>query len=448
LHNLSRDPDQEYFSDGMTDELITELAKVRGLRVISHTSVNRYKDTQKSLPDIGRELGADAVIEGAILRSGEHLRITAQLIDSRSDQHLWADSYERDLRDVVTLQREVAQQIVSKVGIAVRPGEQSSQPKARPVNPAAFESYLKGYFYWNQLNCDGFRKGLEYYLTAIAQDPSFAPAYAGAADSYFNIADEACPTDEDAITGAFSKSRSLALKAIELDPSLSVPRTILGEIAFAHEWDWGEANKQYRQGIENNPNDAGAHASYAIYLVSMGQTEAGLIEAEKARALDPVSEITNLIITYVLYLSRHYDQAIDQANRTVELYNGSPAVTYWLGVLYERKGMPDRAVEFYLKTVSGIPEEVPLRRAAYKKGGMAEYWREDQRIRIKQHANIDAVHQAMYHTLTGEKEKAIKQLQLAYRVHCNGLQYLKVEPVYDRLRDDPRFKALLARLDL
>ncbi|HEX5316051.1 MAG TPA: tetratricopeptide repeat protein, partial [Candidatus Kapabacteria bacterium] len=348
LQNLSHDPEQEYFSDGMTDELITEIAKVNRLRVISHTSVNRYRDTKLSLPEIASELGVEGVVEGTVMRSGNHVRITAQLIDARSDQHIWAESYDRDFKDVLDMQAEVARQIAAKVGITLTQGEQMNLASNHAIDPEAHEYLLKGDFYWNRLDCADFKKALNYYQQAVAKDPKYALAYDGEADSYFNLADWGCDSQAE----MFPKAKVAALKAVELDPNLADAHTSLGELAFYYEWNWPKAEQEYQQAMQLDPN--AAHDSYAIFLVAMGRTEQGLSEMKKAHQIDPTSEMENVTSTYVFYLAHRYDEAIEQAQRTLELYPSSHSIYYWLGQSYERKGMNEQAVDAYLKSDDGF----------------------------------------------------------------------------------------------
>ena len=443
LHNLSADPEQEYFSDGMTDELITDLAKVPNLRVISHTSVERYRKTQMPLPGIARELGVDAIIEGTVMRSGDRVRITAQLIDARSDQHVWAQSYERDIRDVLRLQGEVAQQIANQVGIKLTAGEQTRLAAKHEVDPAAHEAYLKGAFYWNRLTCNDFETALKYFREAAAKDPNFAPAYSGMADSYFYLADWRCWPQ-----AAFAKAEPAALKAVELDPGYGEAYAALGELAFSHEWNWSKAGEEFDRAVQLNSNDASILSAYAIYLVSTGKREPAIAEMRKAQELDPVSENTSMTHIYVFYLAHEYDDAIAQAKQALDFLPDSRAVYYWLGQCYERKGMPDKAIAAYLKAFSHLPREVALRRAAYQEHGLPGYWQEDKQFRQRSHREDDPVLEAMYCAHMGEKDKALEQLKLAYQQHSDGLQFLKVEPVYDGLRDDPRFKELIRMLQL
>jgi len=443
LRNLSQDPEQEYFSDGMTDELITDLAKVSGLRIISHTSVERYKDTKRQLPEIARELGVDAIVEGTILRSGDRVRITAQLIDAHTDQHVWAESYERDLRDVLGLQGEVAQQIANQIGIKLTAGEERRLAAKHEVDPAAHEAYLKGSFYWNRLTCTDFETALNYFQEAATKDPKFASAYSGIAESYFYLADWRCWPQ-----ATFAKVEPAALKAVELDPGYGEAYASLGELAFSHEWNWTKAGEEFSKALQLNPNNADILCAHAIYLVSTGRQESALAEMRKAQRLDPVSENTGVTYIYVLYLAHKYDEAIVQAKKALALFPDSRAVNYWLGQCYEKKEMPDQAIAAYLKTGAHLPEEVSRRRDAYQKHGLPGYWQEDRQFRQRSHRENDPVIEAMYYAHMGEKNKAVEQLDLGYQQHCDGLQFLNVEPVFDSLRDDPRFKRLLVRLRL
>lgn len=447
LHNLSPDPEQEYFSEGMTDELITDLAKISELKVISHTSVQRYKETKRPLPEIAQELGVDAVIEGTVLRSGDRVRITAQLIDARSDQHLWAESYERDLKDILALQNEVAEQIASKVGISLTADQQAHLEHSRPVDPAAHELYLRGNVYSNLLTCDGWAKGLDYFQQAITKDPNYGLAHLGAGDSYFHLADSACWPQAD----AFAKSKSAALKTLELDPSLGKTHTLLGKLAFYHDWDWPNAEKEYARAIELDPNDAEAHAAYAVFLIAMNRQEQGLIEIQKAHQLDPVSEHTNMVHSYVLYLAHQYDQSIEQTKKTLELYPRSGASYYWLGQAYERKGMYEQAANAYMTSGSingGDKQEwLESSRRAFEKGGMVGYWQRQSEEKRNQGPGGTCWKSFLYAHM-GDKEHTLQWLDWGFQHHCDGLQFLKAEPIYDSLQSDPKFRKLISQLQL
>jgi TolB-like protein/DNA-binding winged helix-turn-helix (wHTH) protein/Flp pilus assembly protein TadD len=443
LVNLSADPEQEYFSDGMTDELIAELAKFGSLRVISHTSVERYKQTRRSLPDIARELNVDAVVEGRVMRSGDRVRITAQLIDARSDQHLWAQSYERSLKDVLSLQAEVARRIAGQVGISLTVSEQARLTSARSVDTAAHEAYLKGNFYWNRVTCKGYEKALEYYQQAVVKDPDFAAAYAGLAKSNFNLADWQCRAQKE----TFAKAQAAALKAIELEPNLSDPHTILGELAFYRDWNWPEAEREYIQALQLDRSDAGAHCSYSIYLLATGRQQEALSEMKTALDVDPTSELTNMINIYVFYLAHQFDHAIEYAHKTLELYPRSASTYYWLGQIYEQKHMAAEAGAAYLKDFSGGSESEDLKaqRLAFQEGGLLAYWQ----LLLKQRQDPkQPCSQTLVFAHLGNKNRALEALETGYRHHCDGLQFLSVEPVFDDLRAEARFQLLVREMNL
>jgi TolB-like protein/DNA-binding winged helix-turn-helix (wHTH) protein/Tfp pilus assembly protein PilF len=442
LRNLSLDPEQQYFSDGLTDELITEISKIGKLRVLSHTSVNRYKDTKLSLPEIAHELGVDGVVEGTIMRSGNRVRITAQLIDARTDQHLWAESYERDFKDVLDLQADVARQISAQVGVSLTPGEQMSLANTRAVDPEAHENLLKGDFYWNRLNCIDFKKALQYYQLAIVKDPNYAQAYSAEAQAYFNLADWACASQSE----MFPKAEAAALKAVQLDPNSPNAHEALGELAFYYEWNWPKAEREYQRAIQLDPNSA--RDSYAIFLMAMGKTEQGLTEMKKSHQLDPTSEMENVTSTYVFYLAHRYDEAIAQAKKTLQLYPNSHSIYYWLGQCYERKGMNDKAVESYWKSDSGSGGLwVETSRNAYKEDGMRGFWQHQLKMNIDKKP-LEACWNSLIYAHIGDKQRTLALLDSGYQHHCDGLQFLKTEPVYDDLRTEPKYKELVARLQL
>ena len=442
LKNLSSDPEQEYFSDGMTDELITELARISQLRVISHSSVGRYKDSLRPLPEIARELGVDAVVEGSVSRSGDRVRITAQLIDGRTDIHLWADMYEDDVRDVLALQDRVAARIASQIGITLTADQK--RVASALVGPAAHEAYLKGTFYWNKLSCVGFRKAGEYFEQAVATDPAYAAAHAALADTYLHLGDWQCSPQEE----MFRKARVSAAKALEDDPRLAAAHAVLGDLAFRKDWDWPKADAEFTRATELEPNDGRIRASYAIFLVAMGRQEQGFAQMEKAHELDPVSERTNVVWSYVFYLSHQFDRAIEQANKTLELYPFSGSAYHWLGRSYQQKGMNDRAAAAYLHTPPG-PESPWLlgARRAYEKEGLRGYWLY-QRERTEEGKPLDACWDMSFMAHLGDKARTLDLLESGVQSHCDGLQFLRVEPIYDIVRDDPRYEALLERMRL
>jgi TolB-like protein/DNA-binding winged helix-turn-helix (wHTH) protein/Tfp pilus assembly protein PilF len=442
LRNLSSDPDQEYFSDGITDELITELAKIPSLHVISHTSVQRYKNTKLSLQEIAQELHADAVIEGSILRSGDRVRITAQLIDGRTDQHLWAEEYERDFRDVLKLQSEVAQQIAIQVGVNLTVNERARLAQTVAVDPAAHEAYLKGHFYWDKLTCTGFKQSLQYYQQAADKDPTFTRAFVGIADAYYNLGDWGCSPQ----TEAFAKSRAAALQAVKLDPAIAPAYAELADLDFTAEWNWPKAEKEYQQALQLDPSDAGTHTSYAIFLIAMGRRDQAIAEMKKAHEIDPVSEITNMLGTYVLYLAHQYNQAEEQGKKTLELYPNSRATDYWMGHIYEQKHMPREAFDSYLKSNSGTPADFAALHTAFEKDGLRGFWM--HQLNKSEKKPDWPCWKAMFYGHTGDNERAMQMLQQSFDHHCDGLQFLKTNPVFDPLQTDPRYQELISKLKL
>ena len=450
LANLSNDPSQEYFADGMTDELITEIAKFTRLRVISHSSVARYKGTQKPLTEIARELGVDAVVEGSVTRSGNRVRIATRLIDARSERNLWAQSYERDVLDVLTVQQEVAAQVTSELGVELPSPDRTTPQNNRVVDAEAHEAYLRGLFYWDQINCESFRKSLAYLQQSAAKDPTFAPVWVGLAKSYSLLGDFDCASKLEVIP----KAKGAALKAIELDPGSGAPHCWLARIAFSYEWDWAKADKEFQTAIALDPNDAISHGAYARFLIAQKQREQAFVEIRKALELGPTSLMTNENATYFYYLARDFDKAIEQGKQTVELYPNSPAAYVWLAFSYERKGDEAEAIAAHLKsetTWDTAPDDLANIRAEYQKAGMRGYWLYELAAakRRGDDTNPDkACWMAEVHAHLGDNELALDYLKRALRHPCNEMPLLGVDPLYDGLRGDPGFKQLLAQLHL
>lgn len=447
LHNLSPDPEQEYFSDGMTDELITDLAKLGPLRVISHTSVERYKETKRPLPEIARELGVDAVIEGTVTRSDDHVRITAQLIEARTDRHLWAESYERDLRDVVALQDEVARDIATKIQIKVTRPEETPLASARPVNPDAHEAYLKGRYFWNKRTGEGVKKGIEYFEQATRIDPNYAIAYAGLAESYIVLNGHRFLPP----TQAFPKVRQAALKALELDETLAEAHSSLGSLNWEYEWDQFGAEKEFRRAIELNPNYATAHQWYAEELAVVGRGDRAVAEIKRAQELDPLSLPISLVAGWIFYTQRDYDRAIDQYQRTLEMDSNFALVHTYLGRAYIQKGNLSQAV-LECQTATRLSRNNPFYLAwlgyAYARAGnrTGALHVLDQMEDLSQHTYVASHDVAAIYAGLGEQSKAIAWLNKAYDEHSYTVLQLQVEPEFNSLHSDPRFQELLHRI--
>lgn len=445
LENLSNDPAQEYFVEGMTDEIITDLAQLPGLRVISRTSTAQYKGIHKSLSQIARELNVDGVIEGTVLRAGDRVRIRAQLIYAPRDQHLWAQAYERDAKDVLTLQANVARDIADEIQLHLTAEQTASLAAPRPVDPEAHELYLKGRFYWNKRTPGGFQKALPYFETAIQKDPNYAEAYAGLADAYrfsmINISPDV----------VMPKARAAAEKALAINPNLPQAHASLGLIAPYYDWDWDGARRELQRAIELNPNYALAHDWYAEgYLTPMGKLDESLAELRLAQQLDPLSPVILADIGKTLYFARRYDEAIAQLRTLQEMDPTAYPAAAWLWKAYIEKGMFDQALDVIEKEKPHVPETLYLSDLAYTRARMGDSERARSLLAqfLKLRGNEDPGSPATIYVALREKEHAFEWLEKAYAWHSNFMSSLKVWPVYDPLRNDPRFLDLERRVKL
>ena len=445
LENLSRDPEQEYFVDGMTDELITNLAKIGALRVISRTSVMRYKGTKKSLPEIARELNVDAVVEGTVSRSPGRVHITAQLVLARPEKHLWAEGYDRPLGDAVALQSELARTIATEIKIKATPQEQARLSSARPVNPQAYELYLWGKHYWQRelgVSQAG-SKSIGYFQKAIALDPNYAPAYAGLARTYISL----LPATEN-----MPKARALAMKAMEFDETLAEAHVALADIKFLSDWDWAGAGEEFQRALELNPGAVGAHADHAMYLWAMGRGDEATAELQRAQQLDPLSLSVNLWLGRSFYFAHDFDRAIEQYRKTIELDPTYSWAHLFLAIAYHTVGNYDQAVEEMSKAreLQGDREFTLAVGKAYKRAGYAGALRvlaEDTEHKWRRGQEQAASLALIYAKL--DKEKAFMWLEKAYQERSRALPYLlRADPQFDNLRPDPRYADLLRRLSL
>lgn len=452
LRNLSDDPAQEYFSDGMTDELITDLAKAGGVRVISHTSVDRYKSTKQSLPEIARELGdVDAVVEGTVLRVGNHIRITAQLIDARSDQHLWADSYERDARDVLALQNDVARDIAGEVAVKLRPAQQEHLWRTPRVIPEAHEAYLKGLFDASKLTPEGLQSGIAHFDDAIKLDADYAPAYAGKAEAYSWAGGLGIMPAAD----VFPKVRVAANRALELDDTLSKAHHSLAWVNYELDWNFKAAEAQFKRALELSPNDVTAHLWYGMFLAQRGRTDESVAEMKRAQQLDPLSLIVNALACTPLLESRQYDAAIEGAQRVL-IMDPANGVAHWmLLVAYERKGDLPKAIDEIEKQAvlwgrspeNAAKETSPLRKA-YATSGEQGYWR-TRLHSVGSDPHADPYYLATLEARVGNKDRALDLLEKSYAAHSDNFLYdVRGEPAFDPVRTDPRFKNLLRGIGL
>jgi TolB-like protein/DNA-binding winged helix-turn-helix (wHTH) protein/tetratricopeptide (TPR) repeat protein len=433
LENLSHDPQQEYFADGMTDQLITSLAKMSGVRVISRTSVMRYKGTKKSVGDVGRELDVDAIVEGTVMRSGNRARITAQLIQVSTDMHLWAESYERDVSEILDLQGKVASDIAREVDVMVRPLE-----KAQVVNPQAYGLYLKGRYHFYQYTSRGWQQSIDYFRQAIDADPKFALAYSGLADSYIVAgAYGVFPSRE-----ALNQGKSAANKALQIDQNLASAHYALGTAYAWYDWDWRNAELEFQRALALDPNDSIGRNWYGGYLSLMGKHSQAVDEHERARQLDPYSLIVNTNLARALYWAGRYDEAIGQAKKTLQIDAKFSIALFWLEGSLRHKGMFKEAVALRQAVTPDKAQDIER---TFKSRGFPPLLRGSGETFKKAGALVEA---ARCYAQIGEKQEALALLEDCYEHRCTSMATLKAEPDFDVLQQEPRFQELLRKMGL
>jgi TolB-like protein/DNA-binding winged helix-turn-helix (wHTH) protein len=467
LENLSGDAAQEYFVDGMTEELITDLGKIAGLRVISRTSSMHYKGTRKTLPEIARELNVDAVIEGAVLRSGDHVRITTQLVEATSDRHLWAESYERELRDILALQGEVARDVAKQVNIKLSREEQTRFATAHPVDPEALEAYLKGRYELYKMTLEGVKKSIDYFSQALDKDPTYARAWAGLSEAL------SFPFLPQGPWGsrpqeALAKAKAAALKALELDGALSEGHLSLG-LVLERDWLWSGAEKEYQRAIALDLNNARAHGVYGRNLMGQGRLEEAIGETRRAQELDPLSPLMHRDLAVALAAARRYDEALAQYREVAALGGAMSYPTHRrMALAYERKGMEREAIaellaalrtpKNWLESTPSLPEKVEDHAAQqlaarverkYASSGYAEAKRvflDGDALHIA--PSVGPIWTAADYAELGQKDKAFEWLDHAIELHNVNMEFIKVDERFVPLRSDPRFEDLLRRIGL
>jgi serine/threonine protein kinase/Tfp pilus assembly protein PilF len=446
LENLSSDPEQQYLADGMTEALITDLGQIRGLkRVISRTSVMRYKTEHESLRNIAHQLNVDGIVEGSILRSGNTVEVTARLLNAGSDTQLWSKTYQRELRDLLSLQQELAFTIANEIRIKLTPQDQERLKASHPVDAAAQEAYLKATFL-NQGTYEQRKKAREYYQQAISLDPNFAPAYAGLADSYWGIPDR--PAQD-----VMPKAKAYALKALSLDDSLAHAHTTLGAILFYGDWDWDGADREFSRALALNPNDSEAHRLYAVFLSAMMRFDQAETEIQATQALDPLSAFNDTTAGWTFYCARKYDQAAEQCHKALELEPNFDGAHACLGYTYLGRGASQEAISEFQKALelSGVDavHAVWLGRAYAQAGDRAHALQVLQQLEQKSRTvYVPPYFLATLDTALGNKEQAFIWLDKAYAEHDLYLAWIKFDPALDTLRSDPRFQDLQRRLKL
>ncbi len=451
LANLSGDPQQEYFADGMTEELITALAKISALRVTSRTSVMRYKSSSKSLPEIAKELGVDAVVEGSVTRSGSQVKITAQLIDASRDKHLWADSFQRDLKDVLALQGEVARTIAGEIGVRLTPQERLRLTEKKTVNPAAYEAYLRGKYHLFRRTADDARKSLAAFQQAVETQPDYALAYAGMAEAYLTASGSA----QGALSPkeGFPKAKAAAIRAAELDPTLGDPYVSLAWSSFVFDRDWTTAESQFQRALRLSPDYPTAHETYATFLSRMGRFDEALREARRAQELDPLSPDVNTMVGINLGLARRDGEAIPWFRRVLDMDPNFLRAHFGLGLSLVHQKRYDEAISELQKAAElsggGAAQLAALGYACAVANRRAEAL--EIVAKLMERSKERYVPPAMVATVfsgLGDRDQAMSWLEKAIEERDPWLTGLKVEPMFDSLRSDPRFVDLLHRAGL
>jgi len=449
LDNFSGDASQDYFADGMTDELITDLAQIRALRVVSRTSVMMYKGSRKPLTQIARELNVDAVVEGSVFRSDDQVRITAQLIQVPADKHLWAQSYQGNVRDTLTVQNQVARAIAEEIRIEVTPREQATLKSAKIINPEAYEAYLKGRYSWNRRTADGLKNAVDYFNQAIAKDPNYAAAYSGLADTYALLGDwqySVMPAKE-----AMPRALSAARKAVELDDNLGEAHASLAFCLEGFDWDFAAADREFQRAVELSPGYATAHHWYAWHLSLMGRNKEAIAEMNKAAILDPVSPVVNADLAELLLIAHLPDESIQQSRKTIAMNPGFALAHNQLAQAYIEKQMFGEAIaelQEAIRLAGGSPIFVANLARAYA-GSNHKAEAVGLLNSVKKRSDPGSPHMAeiaMIYTALGEKDQAISWLERGYEARFNP--GVLERPSFDPLRSDPRFQDLVHRIGL
>ena len=449
LKNLSGDPSQEYFSDGLTEEMITQLSTVnpRGLGVLARTSTMRYKDTQKGADEISHELHVDFLVEGSVRRENQRVRISAQLVRASDQIHVWAKSYERDLREILLLQREVAQDIAHEINVSVSPSASTRRSTVAALNPDAYEGYIKGRYFWNKRTKEDLQKAIEYFQSAIQAEPTYAAAYDGLADSWIALGWYGYVSPKE----AFPQADEAARKALALDDSLAAAHTSLAMVRFNYDWDWSRAERGFQRAIELDSDYPNAHHWYADYLSAIGRHDQAITESERARRLDPLSPIINAWLGWRHHFARQYDAAVEQYRRTLELDPNFAPTHLVLGQSYEQQGRASEALA-ELQQAEHLARGGPLYVAALAHalagaGRRVDAERELHRLgELSVRQYVSPVQIAIVHAGLGHAQEAIESLENGIDGRSAGMVWIKDDPRFDPLRSDSRFQDIVTRL--
>ncbi len=447
FRNLGGDPSEDFFCEGLTEEMITQLGRLypESLRVIARTSMMQYKQEKGGMEQIGRELGVDYILEGTLRRNDSRVRITVQLTQVSGQANIWAESYQFELGDILTIQAEVAHRVASALGL--RLGIERAIDRVRTVNPEAYEAYLKGRYFWNQRTRESLHKGLAYFEEAIARDPSYSLAHAGVADTYLVLADWVLMHPGQ----AYPRAKEAALNALQIDESLAEAHLVLGVVCSRYEWKWGDADREIQRALELNPSAPAPHQYRAEFLLHTGQYGAALREMERARELDPLSLIINSLIAFVFYYAGEYERSIGQCHKVLEFNPHFVPAHYFLGLAYERKGLREKAIRQLEEARKHSPDTSAILAALGYAYAMAGKKHAAQRIlaaleELSKKQYVSPFGRAFVWTGLGSREKALNWLEKAYEERANEMIYLKIVRQFDCLWVEPRFQELVRKI--
>ncbi len=447
--NISPDREQEYFCDGMTEQIITNLSNLQDLRVIARTSVMQFKNSDKPVPEIARELGVGTILEGSIRKSGNRIRVTAQLIKADSGFHLWARDYDRELKDVFGVQDDVAKAIVAALKLNLTDRENHSIAKRHTQNAEAYQLYLRGLFYWNKRTEEGLNNGIKYFRQAVAVDTAYALAYAGLADSYGVLGYYSWLPPKE----AFSRANEAARKSLELDSTLAEGHAALAIVQRDYHWNWSESEKEFKQALALNPGYATAHLWYANYFNGVGRHDDAIAEMKRALDLDPLSLIINADMGRTLYFARRYREAIEQLRKTVEMDQHFALAHIWLGQVLEQTGRLDEAIGEFQKgvTLSDTSAFAVARLGhAYSVVGNRDQAAKllEQLKNLSKKKYVSCYDIGIMYAGMGDTDQAFTWLENAFEERSHWLDFLTVDPILDPIRADPRFRVLVNKMGL
>jgi TolB-like protein/Tfp pilus assembly protein PilF len=450
LVSFSAEPEQEFFADSMTDALITDLAKIGTLRVVSRTTVMRYKRMQKSIREISRELDVDAAVEGSVERAGDRVRIRAHLIRAATDEHMWADAYERDLEDVLVLQNEVARSIAREIQVKLTPEEYAVLSSARRVDPEAYQLYLKGRYFWVKRTPESVKKAIGLFEQAINVDPTYAHAYSGLADCYMSLGFSfdvgSLPPNE-----AIPKAKAAVAKALEITESLAEVHNPLAFMKLNYDWDFLGAETEFKRALKLNPGNANVHHWYAHYLIVAGRPKDSLAESNRALELDPLSPIMGVHLGWLYYYLHDYERAMNQLNKTLELDPNYGLAHWYIGLVKEQQGVFTEALDALKRGDELLKDNFVVKAdlahalaVSGRKADAAEALRNLLSMSRTRYVNPFEI--GLVHIGLGLSDEAFQWLNRAYEERSDLLVYLRIDPRLDPIRSDPRFQEIVRRM--